>query len=517
MEKNYLRTVTQGTWWNYLQYVFSIGTSFILSIVLTRYFATDVYGVYTYVYFVVNTVVLTLNFGLTTTLQTFVPPLHFGEQFEERNATFRQLLKIQMFIVLLGLVILLPFVPAWQRVTTFRLDGFGTLIFLGILLSAVNVTINFFATLFSSLQKFRLLSLVNVVSQLLSFLAALAMVFFNQQLLFILLVTLTINLSVLVRYVWLSREMIGGWSNIIRQRVNIRKMLSFSFLAYVNVLLQLVIWDRSEFFFLGKFQPSDQLAIYGISYTIALMIVGLIDPIMNVFVSILSELVGKNDWGRIKLIVEKGSKYVGIIFLPTITVLLLYGPQLIGSLYGQRFLNVAIIVPWLTLSALIARAFIPAWAVTTYKHDLRQIVKIELGVAAFNILLDVILIPRYGFVGAAWANCLTQAGAFVALGVYVRKYGLHLFRSTFIGIVVVNMAIAGLLILAKAFLLGWTFHLLFFGTGIAYMLLMVKFFLQSDDLLFMQDMQAHGPSTLRPIVRVGVKLVHRLKGSTNYV
>ncbi len=511
MEKNYLRAVTQGTWWNYVQYVFSVVTSFVLSIILTRYFATSIYGVYTYVYFVINTLVVTLNFGLTTTLQTYIPPLHFGDQLDERNRTFRQLLKIQLAIIGLSFLVLLPLVTSWQHITSFHLQNFALLILVAIVLSGVNVIINFFATLFGSLQRFRLLSLVNIFSQTLSFLAAILMVVLHQQLLFILLFTLAINLAVLGRYIWLSREMIGGARAVVRQPVELRKMLGFSYLAYINILLQLVIWDRSEFFFLGKLQASYQLAIYGISYTIALMATGLIDPIMNVFVSVLSELVGKNDWDRIRLIIDKSSKYVGMVFLPIVTILLFYGPYLITFVYGHRFLSVSIIAPWLTLSALMARAFIPAWAITTYKHDLRSIIKIELGVAGLNVLLDILLIRHYGFIGAAWANTLTQIAALLALMLFVRKYGLRLFRSSFVQIMILNAVVATVLVVLRRMVTGWGFHLVFLGAAVTYIVMLATFFIHADDLLFMEDMQAHSPAFLRPILALIVNILRSAK------
>ncbi|GEM_PF-2833895 len=512
MERNYLQTVARGSWWNYLQYIFSIGTAFILSIVLTRYFSPSIYGIYTYIFFVINTLVLALNFGLTTTLQTFLPPLHFTEKISERNSTFRQLLKIQLIIIGSGLVILLPLASQWHKITSFQLPNFWILIGLAILLSIMNVTINFFATLFSSMQRFRLLSKVNIASQLLSFVAALMMVFWHQQILFILLLTVGINLTILGWYFWLSRDLWGSLRSIVSERVQIKKMFGFSMLAYINILLQLVIWDRSEFFFLGKLQTSDQLAIYGIAYTVSLMFVGLLDPIMNTFVSVLSELVGKNDWERIHIIIEKTSKYAGIVFLPVIILLFFYAYLPITFIYGKQFLNVGIILPWLTLSALISRAFIPAWALTTYKHDLRAIIKIELGIAVVNILLDIVLIPKFGYIGAAWANCVTQIVAVICLMIFVRKYQVRLIQSSFVRLLILNGLLFGILALIKQLgLSSWAFLGTFLVSSLAYVYFVLKFFIHSDDMVFLSDFGQHSPAIIRPVIRILTNGMQRLK------
>lgn len=512
MEKNYLQTATQGSWWNYIQYLFSIGTSFVLSIVLIRYIPTSTYGVYTYVIFVSGALVLAMNFGLTTTIQTYIPPLHFTQKLDERNRTFRQLLKIQLLIVTGSLILLLPLASQWHRLTSFQVHNFGLLIGIAILIAAVSVCINFFSTLLNSLQRFKTFAQISIISQLLGIVAVLLMVFLHQQILFILLFGLGINLTILLRYFWLSRDLWENIKAIITERIVTKKMFSFSFLAYINILLQLVIWDRSEFFFLGKFQSSEQLAIYGVAYTASLMLVGLLDPVMGVFVSILSELVGKNDWKRIQLIIEKTSKYAGIVLLPVVTILLFYSALPISFLYGKQFLSVSIILPWLAFSALISRAFIPAWALTTYKHDLGTIVKIELGIAAINVFLDVLLIPRFGFIGAAWANCLTQTIAVIAIAVFIRKYGLQLHRSSFARLLILNGLILGLLFVVRmSGITGWTFFAIFIGVAIAYLYIIVKFFMHTDDLVFLSDVEQHSPTVFRPFIRVFAGSVQRLK------
>jgi len=111
----------------------------------------------------------------------------------------------------------------------------------------------------------------------------------------------------------------------------------------------------------------------------------------------------------------RGVKYLLVLGLPVALLGLLASPELIGLLFGNGYAP----------SAMAARVLLPATAFmflsnfgeTTLAciHRWRSIVIVATLCLALNVALNLLLIPRHGFVGAAWASFFTEA-AYFALG-----------------------------------------------------------------------------------------------------
>jgi O-antigen/teichoic acid export membrane protein len=440
-KKNYLLATLLGSFWNVLQFITSFGVGIVVSILLTRHFGTNTFGFYSYLNWFSSIIILCLNFGIQTTLQTWVPKYYFTGELPRASTIARQLLKIQGVILAAGVVVLIPLVFIWHRFVSFPPHLFTILMLVNLVPMLTSMFNIFLSTLLVSLQRFKESVLIIVTGQLLTLVSALLVVIFHFQILGLLILLSIVNVTMLVLFIARSRDILRADKGRGSENPEVKKMLKFSGWAYINIILSAVIWDKSEFFFLGKYHVGKAIAIYGIAYTLSILVTTILDPIVSVFTTMLSELVAKRDWDRVRLIIHTFAKYVSILLLPCITLAFALSKYVINIVYGPEYILVASIFPVLLLSSVLVRIFAPAWSIPNYMHDLNKIVPRNLLVALLNISLDIILIPRYGIWGATIANVATQLVAIAYFGFFMRRYQFRLFTKEYFKILILNVAL----------------------------------------------------------------------------
>lgn len=447
-QKNYLLTSLVGSFWNIIQFAVTFVVGIIVSILLTRHFGAHTYGLLAYLIWFSTVTQLILNFGLLTTIQTWVPKYYFTDELSQSAFVARQLVKVQFIVILIGLVLLVPLILIWHRFVSFSAPEFTRLMIINILPIVSTILITFFSTLLVALQRFKQSAVVYIIGQVLSLLVVIAIVYFKLGLSSLLLALSAVNCVMLfffIRASWdILHRLAAEWSGTSGSRALIR----FSGWAYGNSIVSTVLWDKSAFFFLGKFQSGKDVAIYGIAYTLAATVSSLLDQVVNVFSTMFAELVAKNDWDRIRLIIRLCAKYVSLLLLPVVTLAYALSPYVVRFVYGSEFLLVASIFPWLLLASLINRVFAPAWSIPQYMDDLRRIVPRNVAVATLNLTLGALLIPRYGVWGAVMATVSTQLVALAYFSFFVRRYHLKLLTSEYAKIVTLNLFFFGLIFLS---------------------------------------------------------------------
>jgi len=93
--------------------------------------------------------------------------------------------------------------------------------------------------------------------------------------------------------------------------------------------------------------------------------------------------------------------------LSMLVIVALAGPHIAAWLFPDYRAGV-VVVPWLALAVILAQFYIFSPGLVLSKRT-RTIAAINLGGAALNCLLNVLLIPPLGIVGAAAATCLAAA------------------------------------------------------------------------------------------------------------
>ena len=185
-------------------------------------------------------------------------------------------------------------------------------------------------------------------------------------------------------------------------------------------LLVSVVWDRSEMLFLGHYSTLEQIAFYSISFGLANNLL-LIPRTFGAATGITLMTESVRDATRVDSIVKNATRYLLLVVFPVHLGAAAVTKAAIRFAYGPSYVGA---VPVLMIASILAipRGFQEIAEVLVRTADRQKQLLYWLAVTGFlNMGIDWLLIPRYGAVGAAWGNGLSQAIGIAGVWVLARR------------------------------------------------------------------------------------------------
>lgn len=206
-----------------------------------------------------------------------------------------------------------------------------------------------------------------------------------------------------------------------------RRTMVFSGQSLVLMVLGLVVWDRSEFFFLNNFcKDVRQVSFYSVAFSLTEKLL-LVPQVFAHATGVTLMAQSGRDPGRLVSTVRISVRYLAFMGIPALVGLALLSGPVMRVLYGAQYVEA---IPVLAISAVLA---LPRLFLVPVQYFLQSVdhqsllVRWSLLSAAVNIGLDWAIIPGHGAQGAALANGLAQAFAVLGLWFFIgRGYKLHL-------------------------------------------------------------------------------------------
>jgi len=181
----------------------------------------------------------------------------------------------------------------------------------------------------------------------------------------------------------------------------------------------------SIYFFIGsvmlsKIKGDVEVAIYSVAYNIALAILFIPTVYTNAIYPVLSRYYHQSK-KEFNILYEKSFKYLYIIGLPISVGIYLLAGRIINLFYGKDYAASAIalqVIAWYLFIKFLN--FLLGIILSSIDRQSKRM--LGQGVTAvFNVALNLLLIPKFGFIGAAWATFMTEAFLFAIYYLYVSK------------------------------------------------------------------------------------------------
>jgi O-antigen/teichoic acid export membrane protein len=182
-------------------------------------------------------------------------------------------------------------------------------------------------------------------------------------------------------------------------------------IASLGVPITLIVWFRSEFFFLAHYSTDKEIALYSIAFAastaVAIIPLGLAKAIAPAFAT----LYGAGAIERIKNGFGRSMRLLLTATLPITAVAIALGPETLRIIYGNEYRGTA--TPLTIMLLLLPFLALLHTSVSLLDGLGRQWFPLTFGAiaAVVNLGLAFLLIPRYDAVGAATASALGQLTA----------------------------------------------------------------------------------------------------------
>jgi O-antigen/teichoic acid export membrane protein len=209
---------------------------------------------------------------------------------------------------------------------------------------------------------------------------------------------------------WAHREVGLQWRARLPQPLRSR-VLRYGVMLAALVVLNGIVWKRSELLFLGRFHGPEQMAFYAVPFAIAerlsLLLPG---ALLGVLLPGLTYAYGAADPERFSAMFSQALQYLAMLTLPICLLGISLAPGLIRLVYGPRFGGAIAVLQILLIAMAFGVLGQAASAALLGMERQGWLLKTGAAAAVVSIALNLLLIPPYGAVGAAVANTLTQAG-----------------------------------------------------------------------------------------------------------
>jgi len=416
MDKNLLKNISYNTISNFL----SLILGFILNIVIARNLQPKQMGEYSYTIWLISFLSIVILLGIPNTFTKYISQFH-----NEKH-------KIRFLSYFLVRVVLLAFIFISFGVFVYFVifpQNFIFLVF--VILGYTIVSLNgVFRSFISGIEDFKTITINTFVTLFLQLM--LVIIFLKKEptsgrMLEIYLISLFV--STILFFISLKKELkevFGTTEEMFLEKYEKKKIREYLVFISVLIIINMIVWERSEIFFIKIFSTSEELAFYSIAFTLGYL-PNKILTFGNVLLPKMSKFYAEKDFSKISIYYKQLTELVALLIIPIYVFMFIFVSDIVRMLYGESYIQVSSILKIIVFAGIISgiatigSAFIQA----VEKVDISF--KIGVFITVVNILFDFLLIPKYKSIGAAYANSISQIlGCFLGT-----RYILYSFKFDF--------------------------------------------------------------------------------------
>jgi PST family polysaccharide transporter len=209
-----------------------------------------------------------------------------------------------------------------------------------------------------------------------------------------------------IDYLYVRGKSVAELPGVPRPSLSIRAAAPFALATTVGS-----VYQRIDNYLVGLLRGTGAAGIYGASYRFQDMNLLLPSALGQLA---LSEAAGQDPRTRLSTGKRVAAQSV-LLALPAALVFAIFAQPMLSFLFGQRYAVAAPIVVVLMISTLPGAAAIAIQGLTGVT-DPRRFAAATAGSLAVNVIANLILIPPFAGLGAAWANVFSQT--FLAAAYY---------------------------------------------------------------------------------------------------
>lgn len=214
-----------------------------------------------------------------------------------------------------------------------------------------------------------------------------------------------------------------------------KELLKFSLpLAMGELVLFFLIW--TDILMLGYFRPVSEVGIYRAVAQTALLLSIIHISLNTIFPPIIANSFGKDDRENLGVIFKTTTRWGVLLTVPLFLVTAIAGDDIL-SLFGPGLVTAWRALVILSIGQLVNVATGGVGSILAMSGH--QYIKffMDLLLAIANILLNILLIPRFGIIGAAVATAISMTGVNLirVLGVYATT-GVHAYSRSYLKIII---------------------------------------------------------------------------------
>ncbi|MBP6183009.1 flippase [Flavobacterium sp.] len=169
----------------------------------------------------------------------------------------------------------------------------------------------------------------------------------------------------------------------------------------------LILLNWTDILILGKLETEENIGIYNAAFKVGYLALFFVTMMNSFVVPKISEYHHQNDYLNMKTFVNKATRMVIVLTLPVAIVIILFSPYLL-SYFGTGFEAGALSLQLITLGALFNAMTGNVDQILNMTNHQKLVRNIMFVGFLVNIVGNLLLIPRFGYLGAAISSLVVN-------------------------------------------------------------------------------------------------------------
>ncbi len=215
------------------------------------------------------------------------------------------------------------------------------------------------------------------------------------------LIAVSISSTISAWFWWKKSPMLEGGEG---EKIILSEKTKIAFSLFLTALLQ-VVRGWTDTIFLGRYYTEADVGIYKVAFRIATITSLTLTAFLLTVAPKIAELHAKGEMKRLAVVVQNTTKLIFWTSAPPLILFIIF-PKFFLGVFGQDFLIGAVALMILSIGQFINAATGPVGnlLMMTGKQDVNR--NIVIGTTIFTVILNAIVIPKYGIIGAAVVNVI---------------------------------------------------------------------------------------------------------------
>ncbi len=391
--------VGQAMFWSVGARIARFVLGFVSSVIVVRSLGKDDYGVLSLLRVTLVFVSIIAGMGLIQAVLKFIPVFKVAGDGKGARILVRRIIAVQTlaWVVLVGLCYLLS---GWFE-SFFGFEGIGRILWISVGLLVFEMVWKLFSQILNAYYDTKRLSAANVVAHSVFIGFLLILLPMGYGVLGVFAATAAGNLAgtlVVARKVWgvLHIERPQGES----ARVDRMRVLKFSLPFTLIGILNVIVWRQSETLFLAHFRTAAEVGFFDLAYRMPQTVLEFIPlTVWPIIMAGVSEVYAR-DASNLNKAIDRYYRMLFLLSAPICVIGIVLSGRIVPILYGEAMAPAAL--PTQLFFAIFPISFLGTpLSMALYvieKSHVNLVVYIVL--AVINVGLDLLLIPRFGIMGA---------------------------------------------------------------------------------------------------------------------
>ncbi|WBA17152.1 flippase [Salinivibrio kushneri] len=191
-------------------------------------------------------------------------------------------------------------------------------------------------------------------------------------------------------------------SLIIRREIWVKSALPFVLIGGAGI-----INNQTDIIMLGWFLGTEEVGRYRVAVQGAMLVGFSLQVAHGVVAPYFSKIYSQGEMARLQLLVTRSSQVVLVTALPVAMVFILAGDLIVTWVFGKEFASAHSALAILAIGQLVNAGFGAVGFLLNMTGHENIVARILWVMAASNIVLNAILIPLFGMIGAAVATAIS--------------------------------------------------------------------------------------------------------------